>query len=256
MLRALATMGAAIRSAVAIVVVVLYTAVLGTYLIILAKFRPTSPHIDAAARHWGRVCCAVCGARATIEGLDTVDTTRSCVFVSNHISGLDPPFHLAFVPVGIRFLAKKELFKVPIFGPAMRAIGMVETDRQARAAAHRKINEQVARVIEMGRSLIIYPEGTRSRDGELHPFKKGAFRIAVDNGMPVVPITIAGLDKVWQPDSKIVRRGRAIMVFHEAIPTADLKIEDIEDLQAQVHSIIGATYEQIRYQVSAAAPRS
>src|SRR4030065_544341 len=100
---------------------------------------------------------------------------------------LDAPYHLGTMPVGVRFLAKKELYKIPLFGSTLRAVGMVETDRQAGAAAHEDINRQVARVITMGRSLLIYPEGTRSRDAELHDFKKGPFRIAIENGMPVLP---------------------------------------------------------------------
>ncbi len=255
MLKALGTIGAAIRTGVGLTIAVLYTAMVASYLIVLTKFRPTSQHVETVARSWGRVFCAACGVRATFEGLEHVDDAGSYVFVSNHISDLDAPFHLAFVPVGIRFLAKKELFKIPVFGRAMRAIGMVETDRQARAAAHRKINEQVARVVKMGRSLIIYPEGTRSRDGELHDFKKGAFRIAIENNMPVLPIAISGLYEIWPPGSKIIRGGRAKMVFHEPIPTSGLGTDDIDALRTQVHEIIGTAFERIRHQVSAPARR-
>ncbi len=251
MLKTLGTVGSAIRTAVGLTIAVLYTIAVSSYLIVFTRFRPTSPHVDTVARSWGRVFCAACGVRATFEGIEHVDAAQSYVFVSNHISNLDAPFHLAFVPVGIRFLAKKELYKIPIFGRAMRSIGMVETDRQARAAAHRKINEQVARVVEMGRSLIVYPEGTRSRDGELHEFKKGAFRIAIDNGMPVLPVAIAGLYEIWPPESKIIRRGRAKMVFHEPIPTAGLGSDDIDALRSRVHEIVGATHERIRHQDSA-----
>jgi 1-acyl-sn-glycerol-3-phosphate acyltransferase len=150
------------------------------------------------------------------------------------------------MPVGVRFLAKKELFRIPIFGPAMRSVGMVETDRQAGPGGHRKINERVAHVVAIGRSLVIYPEGTRSRNAELHAFKKGAFRIAVENGMPVVPVAISGTERAMRPGERLVRGGHVTMVFHEPIPTADLGPADIDGVREQAHRTIAETYQRIR----------
>ena len=101
----------------------------------------------------------------------------------------------------------------------------------------------------MGRSLLIYPEGTRSRDGELHAFKKGAFRIAVQNQMPLLPVTIAGTNNVWPPGEKWWRGGKVKMVFHPPIPTAGLGDDAIDALHEQVRRIIGETYERIRTEV-------
>ncbi len=185
-----------------------------------------------------------------IEGLENVDHSKSYVFVSNHLSNLDAPYHLALMPVGVRFLAKKELYKVPLFGPTLRAVGMVETDRRAHSPeALRLINERVGYVISIKRSLMVYPEGTRSRDGELHDFKKGAFRIAVQNDMPLVPVAIAGTNTVWPHGEKWWRGGQTKMVFHPPIPTAGLGDADIDALQAEAHRIIGETYQRIRREV-------
>src|SRR3990170_1362266 len=134
------------------------------------------------------------------------------------------------LPVSVRFLAKKELFGVPVLGGAMRAIHIVETDRSAGPMAHRDINEQVTRVVAEGLSLVIYPEGTRSKDAEMMPFKKGAFRIAIDNGMPMVPVTITGSETVWEPGGKRIFGGDVRLVIHEPIPTAGLDAEDIDEL--------------------------
>jgi 1-acyl-sn-glycerol-3-phosphate acyltransferase len=226
--------------------VVPVTIVLGTFVIIVARFNPRSQSITWAMRTWGRLFMVVCGVRTTMVGTEHLDENRSYLFVSNHLSNIDPPFHIAKIPASIRFLAKKELFKVPLLGAAMRSIGIVETDRQARASAHRLINEGVARVIDLGVSLIIYPEGTRSRDGEFHAFKKGAFRIAIDNGLTVVPITIRGTREVWTPGYWFVRGGKVTMVFHEPIPTAAMGPEDIDTLRDRVHGIIGAMFEELR----------
>ena len=153
---------------------------------------------------------------------------------------------MARLPVSIRFLAKKELFKIPVFAQAMRAVGMVETDRSARGAAHRSINRQVARVMEMGKSLIIYPEGTRTDDGEIKPFKKGAFRIAVDNGLPVVPLTLYGAYEAWPPRTRICLGGPVTVVIHEPIPTGGLDSSDLDDLRDRARDAIVGTFERLR----------
>lgn len=237
---------AAIRTAVTMTAVAIGTVVLGGYLIILTRFRPVSRQIEPVARVWGRIFTFLGGAHITIEGLENVDPEASYLFTPNHLSNLDAPFHIANLPARVRFLAKKELFRIPVFGSAMRSIGMVETDRQAGAAAHRRINEQVAKVMEMKRSLVIYPEGTRSRDAELHPFKKGAFRIAIENQLPVVPVTISGTEKVWKPGSWLVRSAKVRMILHPPIPTAGMGEADIDPLRLRVHQIIDEAYARIR----------
>jgi 1-acyl-sn-glycerol-3-phosphate acyltransferase len=239
----------AARTVLGFAVIVLYTVAVCSYLMVVTRFRPGTRHTEILARGWGWLFNFFAGARVTIEGLENVDRAKSYVFVSNHLSNLDAPFHLATMPVGVRFLAKKELFGIPLFGPTLRAVGMVETDRQAHAAAHREINVHVARVIAMGRSLLIYPEGTRSRDAELHAFKKGAFRIAVENQMPLLPVAIAGTNNVWRPGENWWRGGRVKMVLHPPIPTSGLGDAGIDAVRQQAHRIIGETYQRIRREV-------
>jgi 1-acyl-sn-glycerol-3-phosphate acyltransferase len=250
MLRPLRAARDAARTAVGVIVVASLTIVLGTYVIALASVSPNSPQIRPIMRLWALVFMKMAGVRWQVEGTERVDPSRSYVFVGNHISNLDPPFHIAILsglPVSVRFLAKAELFRIPILAQAMRRIGIVETDRTAHStAAHRSINEQVAVAVERGLSLVIYPEGTRSRDAELKPFKKGAFRIAIDNRLPVVPVTICGLDRAWPPGEKLVRGGRARMVLRDPIETQDLTSADIEALRDRVRAIVSDDYQRIR----------
>jgi 1-acyl-sn-glycerol-3-phosphate acyltransferase len=249
MLRPLRAVRDAVRTAVGILVVASLTIVLGLYVIVLVSIFPNSRQVRPIMRFWGVAFMKMAGVTWEVEGIERVDPTRPYLFVSNHISNLDPPFHIAILsglPTSVRFLAKAELFRIPILAQAMRRIGIVETDRAAHSAAHRKINEQVHRVVERGLSLVIYPEGTRSRDAELKPFKKGAFRIAIDNRLPVVPITISGLDRAWRPGEKLVRGGQSRMVLHDPIETEGLTTADIEALRDEVRSIVSATYERIR----------
>ena len=220
------------------------------YLMVATRFGNAARQTDLWARGWGRLFIFCSGATVTFEGLEGVDRNRSYVCVSNHLSNLDAPYHLGLMPVGVRFLAKKELYEVPLFGSTLRAVGMVETDRKDHSvAAHQKINEGVARVIDMKRSLMIYPEGTRSKDGELQDFKKGAFRIAVQNQMPLLPIAIAGTNNVWPHGHNVWRGGQTKIVFHPPIETAGLDDSGIEPLRQQVHRIIGETYQRIRAEV-------
>jgi 1-acyl-sn-glycerol-3-phosphate acyltransferase len=236
----------AVRSVCGLVVIALYTVLAGSYLIVLTRINDRSRQITPVMRSWGRLFLIITGVKLDTTGADRLDPDGSYVLVSNHLSNLDAPLHIAMMPVSIRFLAKMELFKIPIFGSAMRSIGIVETDRRAGATAHRAINRQVARVVDLECSLLIYPEGTRSKDGELHPFKKGAFRIAVDNGLSVVPITIAGTERVWPPGSNIVRPGVVKMVVHEPIPTIGLTARDLNDLRDRAYAAVAGTWEQIR----------
>ena len=240
----------ATRTLFGFTVIVLYTIVVCTCLLVATRFGSAARQADLMARGWGRLFIFFSGARVTIEGLENVDRSRSYVCVCNHLSNLDAPYHLGLMPVGVRFLAKKELYKIPLFGSTLRAIGMVETDRRAHTPeALRVLNERVAYVISIKRSLMIYPEGTRSRDGELHAFKKGAFLIAVQSQMPLLPIAIAGTNKVWPHGENWWRGGRTKMVFHPPIETAGLGDTAIEPLLEQTRRVIGETYERIRREV-------
>jgi len=231
---------------VAILSLALSTLILGSYLIILLRIFPRTRQVTPVMRLWAHLFLLTTGTRVTVEGLDRLDPRASYVFTGNHISNIDIPVMVGRLPVSVRFLAKKELFAVPVLGGAMRAIHIVRTDRKAGPMAHREINEQVGRVITAGLSLVIYPEGTRSRDAELMPFKKGAFRIAIDNGMPIVPVTITGSERVWKPGSKLIRGGPVRLVIHEPVSTTGLTQNDIGDLRDRVRGIVEESYLALR----------
>ncbi len=228
----------ALRAVVAVTVQTLATFIIGSYLIVLLKVRPKTRQVPRVMRIWARLFLLVTGTRVTVEGAERIDPAGSYVFVGNHSSNLDIPVIMGKLPVSIRFLAKKEMFKVPVLGGAMRAIRMVETDRRLGPTAHRAINEQVTAVVTEGLSLMIFPEGTRSENHEMLPFKKGAFRIAVDNDMPVVPVTIVGTLEAWKPHSKLIHGGRVRLVIHDPIPTTDLDRNLLNDLRDRVRSTV------------------
>lgn len=185
------------------------------------RFRPDSRLIERIIAWWARSWLVASGTRLEVRGRENVEPGRSYVFVANHLSALDIMVCLAAIPVPVRYLAKKELFRIPIFAQAMRAVGIVEVDRAARGAAMESINRQIEGVIVRGHSLIVYPEGTRSRDGRMRPFKKGAFTIAAANRMPVVPVTVWGTYRAWPPDSLLIRGGDVEVVIDPPISGTD-----------------------------------
>ncbi|HUO46611.1 MAG TPA: lysophospholipid acyltransferase family protein [Acidimicrobiia bacterium] len=213
--------------------------------IIIARFNPRSPLIERLAWIWSKAWLLAAGSSIEIRGQENVDLGQTYVVVANHLSILDIMASFLAVPLPIRFLAKKELFKVPILAPAMRSIGIVEVDRQARSAIHERVNQQARSLVENGRSLIIYPEGTRARDGKLRPFKKGAFTMAVAGQIPILPVTIHGTYEAWPPGRRLVRGGKITVVVDPPIPTLGRGKEDVTKLTDEARAVVAKRLEEL-----------
>lgn len=237
---------AALRSAVVVPLFFFATLGFASAVTIVAVIRPNSPLVEKVIRTWSRLFMISAGVRLEITGKDKIDTEGQYVFLANHLSNLDIPAMFLTAPVPIRYLAKKEVYKIPFVAMAMRKIGIVKVDREGGSAIHSEVNAGVAAAKARGHSLIIFPEGTRSTTGELRAFKKGAFRIAIANQLTVVPITIAGTWEAWPPGSKLFWPGRAKTVVHDPISTKGMELGDIDELRAQVRSVIDETYSALR----------
>jgi 1-acyl-sn-glycerol-3-phosphate acyltransferase len=144
-----------------------------------------------SARIWSRLLMLVSGSKVTIIGLDNVPKEGGLIFASNHQGAFDILIHLAYMPRHFRFVAKSDLFKIPFFGWYMSLAGYVPIERDVNASAHRTISS-VAEVLSSGDCILIFPEGTRSKTGELGPFKRGSLMAAFSSGADVVPIAISG----------------------------------------------------------------
>jgi 1-acyl-sn-glycerol-3-phosphate acyltransferase len=221
-----------------------FTLAMAIAVFVFSKVNPQSPWNERCIRWWSYGFLAVGPVRYTVRGAEHVDPAKTYVFVSNHLSSFDIPVHFLATPVPSRFVAKKEIFKVPIFGQGIRALGIIPVDR--RAGVKRGLNEDVAEKLHRGHSVIVYPEGTRSKDRELLPFKKGAFHFAVQNQLDIVPITTHGTWEAWPPGSWIIYPSEALCVIHEPISVEGLGREDISGLRDRVRQIISDTYEEIR----------
>lgn len=223
------------RSVLTLVVGLLVTPVAALVAIAVAHFDPTSPWIERITTTWSKAWLLAAGVDLVVEGSENLDPGRSYVVVANHASNLDIMVAFLAMPLPIRFLAKTELFRIPLLSRAMRAIGIVEVDRQGRTAVHEQINHQAKDLVAKGRSLIIYSEGTRSRTGRLGPFKKGAFTIAVATGIPVLPIAIYGTREAWPPRTLDVKGGRVVVAIEPAIETEHLGHRATGELRDTVH---------------------
>jgi 1-acyl-sn-glycerol-3-phosphate acyltransferase len=170
---------------------------------------------------WGaRAGIWLAGVRIETIGLDRFDHSRAYIFMTNHVSNLDPPIEIPLIPRQTSIMVKQELFKVPILGQAMRMGSLVPVDRANRDAGIQAVKAAKA-VIEKGLPMTIYVEGKRSFDGKLLPFKKGPFYLAMECGVPVVPMTIVGTHYVMPKGRYSIKPGKVTVIFHHPIDPKD-----------------------------------
>jgi 1-acyl-sn-glycerol-3-phosphate acyltransferase len=156
------------------------------------------------------------GVKIEVRGLETLETGRNYIFMANHVSNLDPPILIPTIPGRCSVLVKKELFRIPILGIGMKMASLVPVDRSDREAAIESVNAAIA-VLGQGLHMLIFPEGTRSPDGKLLPFKKGPFHLAIDAGVFVVPVTMLGTYELWPKNRFALQSGTVAVVFHKPI---------------------------------------
>ena len=175
------------------------------------------------------------GARVKLVGMDKIDLSGTYIFMSNHVSNLDPPILCPLIPRRTSILAKKEIWRIPILGKALDLAEIVPVERENRDAAIQSIR-RAGEVMQHHINMTLFPEGTRSRDGRLLPFKKGPFHLAAETGFPIVPITILGTYEMMPKGNVIVRPGTATLVFHP--PVDPKQYSSREELMQAVRDVI------------------
>src|SRR6202050_94231 len=194
----------------------------------------------------------VAGVRVRSVGLDHLDPARTYIFMSNHVSNLDPPIITPLIPKRTSVLVKKELFSFPILVRARRMGSVVPVDRGNRDAGIESV--RVAKqVVQQGLNMTIYVEGHRSFDGRLLPFKKGPFYLAMECGVPVVPVTIAGTHYLMPKGRFAIRPGTATVIFHPPIEPANFGSR--ECLMEKVRTVIDSGLPE-EFRQSASAPQN
>ncbi|MBT8395869.1 MAG: 1-acyl-sn-glycerol-3-phosphate acyltransferase [Gemmatimonadetes bacterium] len=181
---------------------------------------------DRAARRWAETVLWAAGAPVSIEGLESLQTEEPQIVVSNHQSWFDVFVLAAHLPVRYRFVAKKELGEIPIFGKAWKSCGHVSVDRGNREAAIESLDQAWREVHEEKLTMVLFPEGTRSPDGKLKQFKKGAFVLAVQGQVPLVPVAVVGTGEIMPKGSLRVRKAPITLRIGAPIPTEGTTIRD------------------------------
>jgi 1-acyl-sn-glycerol-3-phosphate acyltransferase len=192
-------------------------------------------------RTWAWLWLRMGGVRLTVRGLDGLDRRKRYAFVSNHQSGLDIP--ILYVALGrfrLSFMSKKELMMIPVFGWGMAAIGHIAVDRGNARKAHTSIAKAVDQMKRGHNCLAIFPEGTRSADGQLQPFKTGVFNLALEMGVELVPVTIQGANEVLRKKSQLYRPGPVTVTVGTPISTEGISRTDKRDVAQQLHDTIAA----------------
>lgn len=215
--------------------IILSTFFFGLLAIVVSFFSKRGDGVHHVARAWGRGIIWVSGIRVKAYGLDPDLMAQSCIYMSNHQSNYDIPVLYSGLPVQFRWLAKAELFKIPIFGRGMQSAGYISIDRSNRKSAFKSL-AKAAEMIRNGTSVMIFPEGTRSSDGVLLPFKKGGFVLAVDAAVPIVPIVITGTQKIMPKGRLLISRQQVRIDMGKPIQSADYTRKTKDDLMEHVRS--------------------
>lgn len=225
----------------AFVAVVLATAWYGA-LILWASYRRTPGQAricDECPRKWARTILRWTGTRVVVENPERIARGRRQILVVNHVSWFDVLALAGHLPGPYRFVAKKELANVPVFGHAWRACGHISIDRQDRSSAIRSLEEARRQLEAEAPTVVLFPEGTRSASGELLPFKKGAFMLALQTGAEIVPAALLGTREIMPKGSLLVRTGRTIRFrIGEPISVTGLTVQDRDELAARARTAV------------------
>lgn len=198
--------------------------------------------VSRCARAWSRGVLLASGCRLETSFVEALDRGRNYIFVANHQSLYDIPALLVSAPVDLRFMAKRSLFQIPIFGWALRAGGFVSIDRGSSRRAQSGFNSAL-RALRAGASFLVFPEGTRSLDGRLLPLKRGGLLLALRSGIPMVPVGIRGTLGIRTRGSYRIRPGRAIVRYGRPLDPADYGVRAIDRLEAELRERISALAE-------------
>jgi 1-acyl-sn-glycerol-3-phosphate acyltransferase len=204
----------------------------------------TNPRITSfvCGKIWSRLNGYLTPMWVSVSGKENVDPRQSYVIVSNHQSHYDIFVLYGWLPVDFKWVMKQELRKVPGIGIGCEKVGHIFIDRSNHEKALASLEAAKAKIIN-GTSVIFFPEGTRSRDGRMRPFKKGAFKMALDLGLPLLPVTINGSKNILPSRTTRLFPGRVRMVIHPHIPTNGVTEETIQDLMDRTYQVINSALE-------------
>lgn len=213
--------------------IILSTIGFGLYSIALSFFDKSGSVMFGTARVWARSILGIARVHVTVEGFEHIDPKETYVFAGNHLSYMDTPVLLSHIPVLFRFMAKKGLFQIPFLGTHLIQGGHIPVSLEDPRAALKTLSRAAQTIRDRRTSVLIFPEGGRSEDGVLQPFKEGAAYVAIKAGVPLVPVALVGTRDVLAMGSATFHAGRVTLRFGQPIPVAGLTLRDREKLTEQ-----------------------
>ena len=181
---------------------------------------------------------AILGIKVKVAGRDLIDKQTPYIFMSNHLSFLDGPLLFLLIPQSIRVILKKEVFRIPVVGQGMRFVGFVPVDRKSIRGGKKSIDRAAQLMRERDYSYLIFPEGTRTRDGRTQAFKRGGFFLALESAAAIAPITIRGTYELMPRGTIFARRGKVDVLFHPPVPIKDYDQHNMQTLIDKVKDMI------------------
>ncbi len=224
------------------IIIVLLSLVLGTLAVLARLFDSSNNLSHRISSLWGRLLCTLNGIQVDIEGLEHLRQDQAQVFVANHQGYFDIFALSGFLPVQIRWVAKSSLFNIPFVGWAITASGYIPVVRGNRKKSYQAFVATIEK-LKAGNSIVIFPEGTRSVDGTIGPFKKGGLLLSVRSGAPLVPITLLGTGNIIRKGSGIIRPGRIQIIISPPIPSQTVADDKEENVLRTLRDIICKNYE-------------
>ncbi len=216
--------------------IILYTLIVGPPLLLASAITGDTKTLYAAGLLGARAAFRLAGVRVIVTGRGKIPAGRAVVFMPDHQSNCDPPALAANLPP-LRFMAKKEFFRVPILGTGMRMLGFIPVDRANREQAFAAVDQAIT-ALKDGHSFLVFPEGTRSSTGRLQPFKKGVFVMAIKAGAPIVPVSVSGGSQILRKGNFRIHPGQVRITLHDPVPTENCSIADRAKVMRQVRSAI------------------
>jgi 1-acyl-sn-glycerol-3-phosphate acyltransferase len=216
-----------IRFLFVFVFVLIDTMILAPMVIIPGLFGMKGGIYMWVTRTWSRLFLFASGVRVTVEGMEHVAPGQPRIIVSNHLSWIDICAIAGNLPGVFHFIGKKELNRIPFFGQAWRAAGHISIDRSNRENAYQGLKRAGEQMKREGSLVVIFPEGTRSRTGTLQPFKRGAFSLAAETGVPIVPTLVRGSFEIMPPDKLAIRPRPVHVRFYPPISTVGKSAEQL-----------------------------
>ncbi len=216
-------------------IIILATIVMGSISLLTSLFDSDGRIQHQISRVWSRMLLKVSGVKMKVQGLEKIDPDATYVFVANHRSFMDIPVLLAYLPLQFRFLAKKGLFLIPFLGTHLRRAGHLPVIKDNPRASLKSMTDAARILREHGMSVMLFPEGGRSKDGILQDFIEGAAYIAVKAGVPVIPLAMTGTREVLPMGSLQIMSGIVELRIGDPIPTANLTMKDRATLTQTMH---------------------